>query len=588
MGGREVGGLANLLSAHRDMANPAHRAEVAALWGVPSVPDKPGKTAVEMFQAAADGEIKALWIACTNPAQSMPDQATVRRALQRAELRGGAGGVRHHRHLRICRPAAARHHLGREGRHRHQQRAAHQPRAPGRARARASTRHDWAIATEFAQRLEARLRPGPPPVPLPADRPGPRSGLERAPRIHPRPRPGHHRHELRHAGGRGPSNGPCGRRRARPRPACTKTACSPPPDGRARFATLPTKPVAEPRDARYPFSLTTGRLRDQWHGMSRTGTLGRLFGHVAEPAVQMNPQDMAAPRPEGRRAGARDQPAWLHRGAGAGQHRRGPEPGLHGHALGPRVPGRLPSTASGWRGSTRSPRPRTAPAPNSPSSSTRPSRCCKAELPWSLLGVAWLPEGEALAAREALKPLMALFPFASCVPFGRERSGVLFRAASYEAPPDEVLAALKRCWAWQGPTRCATPTKRKGQHRAMRLVRHGASRPAGGFVLAGDTRAEAWIKTLLQDELPAQAYGRLLLLPGAKRPGGRAVARQTGVHLLQCERARHPGPPGRLQRQRRRAPGVTAGRTEMRHQLRQLRARAAPHGDGRHSLRQAA
>jgi assimilatory nitrate reductase catalytic subunit len=50
--------------------------------------------------------------------------------------------------------------------------------------------------------------------------------------------------------------------------------------------------------------------------------------------------------------------------------------------------------------------------------------------------MAWLPEGQALAAREALKPLMALFPFASCVPFGRERSGVLFRCApAYEAPP---------------------------------------------------------------------------------------------------------------------------------------------------------
>ncbi len=86
MGGREVGGLANLLSAHRDLSNPAHRAEVAALWGVADVPSKPGKTAVEMFQAAADGEIKALWIVCTNPAQSMPDQATVRRALQRCEF----------------------------------------------------------------------------------------------------------------------------------------------------------------------------------------------------------------------------------------------------------------------------------------------------------------------------------------------------------------------------------------------------------------------------------------------------------------------------------------------------------------------
>ncbi|MEY2657507.1 MAG: hypothetical protein RLZZ395_1249, partial [Pseudomonadota bacterium] len=86
MGGREVGGLANLLSAHRDLANPVHRAEVAQLWGVQRVPEQPGKTAVEMFQAAADGEIKALWIACTNPAQSMPDQSTVRRALERAEL----------------------------------------------------------------------------------------------------------------------------------------------------------------------------------------------------------------------------------------------------------------------------------------------------------------------------------------------------------------------------------------------------------------------------------------------------------------------------------------------------------------------
>jgi assimilatory nitrate reductase catalytic subunit len=73
-------------SAHRDLANPAHRAEVARLWGVPSVPATPGRTAMEMFQAAADGAVKALWIVCTNPAQSLPDQAMVRRALERAEF----------------------------------------------------------------------------------------------------------------------------------------------------------------------------------------------------------------------------------------------------------------------------------------------------------------------------------------------------------------------------------------------------------------------------------------------------------------------------------------------------------------------
>ncbi|MBC8056566.1 MAG: molybdopterin-dependent oxidoreductase, partial [Rhizobiales bacterium] len=86
MGGREVGGLANLLGAHRDLANPSHRAEVARLWDVTEVPSRPGKTAVEMFEAVADGEIKALWIACTNPAQSMPDVSAVRRALEVAEF----------------------------------------------------------------------------------------------------------------------------------------------------------------------------------------------------------------------------------------------------------------------------------------------------------------------------------------------------------------------------------------------------------------------------------------------------------------------------------------------------------------------
>jgi assimilatory nitrate reductase catalytic subunit len=86
MGGREVGGMANLLGGHRDLANAAHRAEVARLWNVAEVPATPGKTAVEMFEAAADGEIRALWISCTNPAQSMPDQTTVRRALERAEF----------------------------------------------------------------------------------------------------------------------------------------------------------------------------------------------------------------------------------------------------------------------------------------------------------------------------------------------------------------------------------------------------------------------------------------------------------------------------------------------------------------------
>jgi assimilatory nitrate reductase catalytic subunit len=74
MGGREVGGLANLLSGHRDLANPSTAPKWRACGAWPEVPAKPGLTAVELFEAVGRGEIKALWIACTNPAQSLPDQ----------------------------------------------------------------------------------------------------------------------------------------------------------------------------------------------------------------------------------------------------------------------------------------------------------------------------------------------------------------------------------------------------------------------------------------------------------------------------------------------------------------------------------
>ncbi len=86
MGGRETGTMATLLPGHRDPANPADRAEVARFWNVPALPEAPGRTAVELFGALASGAIKAVWIACTNPAQSLPDQARVREALAKAEF----------------------------------------------------------------------------------------------------------------------------------------------------------------------------------------------------------------------------------------------------------------------------------------------------------------------------------------------------------------------------------------------------------------------------------------------------------------------------------------------------------------------
>src|SRR5690606_12296388 len=86
MGGREAGAMATLLPGHRDPANPVHRQEVAALWGTDSIPDTPGHPAVAMFDALLEKRIRVIWIAATNPAQSLPDQTRVRKAMQTADF----------------------------------------------------------------------------------------------------------------------------------------------------------------------------------------------------------------------------------------------------------------------------------------------------------------------------------------------------------------------------------------------------------------------------------------------------------------------------------------------------------------------
>ena len=537
MGGREVGGLANLLSAHRDLANPAHRAEVAALWGVPSVPDQPGKTAVEMFQAAADGEIKALWIACTNPAQSMPDQATVRRALERAEfvvVQEAFSTTATCRYADLLLPATT---WGeKEGTVTNSERCISRVRAavlPPGGRDTAP-RHDWAIATDFAQRLEKAL----------AVRPEPVEGLRQAqperslfPYSSPESVWNEHRESTR---GRDlditgmdyaqleakPLQWPMPEGATQGKVRLYEDGVFPTPDGRARFVNVDYKPVAEPREARYPFSLTTGRLRDQWHGMSRTGTLGRLFGHVREPVLQMHPQDMARRLIAENdlvhvtsRRGSILVPVQASAEVGMSQvfmAMHWGEEYLSGvSATGTRLAGVNALTTSAY-----------CPDSKQPEFKHAAVKVLKADMPWTLLAIAWLPASEVLAARSALQALMGRFAFASCVPFGsaaldskgNERSGVLFRAADAEAASDEVLQEIEALLQLGGTDVVRYADKKRGQRRAVRLQRATVNATLEGFMLAGDTRAQSWMTTLLQDEQPAQNYGRALLAPGSTPP----------------------------------------------------------------------
>ncbi|MPQ93335.1 nitrate reductase [Thioclava sp. JE_KL1] len=81
MGGREVGGLANMLACHLDIENAEHRDAVQGFWASPTMAPGPGLKAVDMFRAVEEGRIKALWIICTNPAVSMPEADRVRAAI---------------------------------------------------------------------------------------------------------------------------------------------------------------------------------------------------------------------------------------------------------------------------------------------------------------------------------------------------------------------------------------------------------------------------------------------------------------------------------------------------------------------------
>jgi assimilatory nitrate reductase catalytic subunit len=285
MGGREVGGMANLLSAHRDLSSEKDRNEVARLWGVRSVPERAGKTAVEMFDAIRRGEIRAVWIACTNPAQSLPDQKLVHEALERAELVVVQDAYRHTEtaaYADVFLPAAG---WGeKEGTMTNSERGISRVRAavrpPGEARA------DWRIAVDFARKLFPE-------------------GERLFPYENPESIFNEHRETTRGRDlditglsyalldERGAQQWPFPENAAAGRKRLYEDGVFPTPSGRARFVPTPYRPVAEETDARYPLRLTTGRLRDQWHAMSRTGTIASLFAHEPEPRVTVHPEDLA-------------------------------------------------------------------------------------------------------------------------------------------------------------------------------------------------------------------------------------------------------------------------------------------------------
>ncbi|MBZ9813596.1 nitrate reductase [Mesorhizobium sp. CA7] len=290
MGGREVGGLANQLAAHMDFGDEANIDRVSRFWNAPNVARRGGLKAVDMFQAVADGRVKALWVMGTNPAVSMPDASRVRAALSKCDFVAVSDVTRTDttRYADVLLPAAA---WGeKDGTVTNSERRLSRQRPflppPGEAKA------DWRIICEVAARMgfgEAFAYRTPAAIfrehaALSAfENDGKRlfdlGGVADlsdedysafVPRHWPASERGGHQTRL-FSDGRFPTQ-----------------------DGRARFVPVRQEATAFTVDADYPLALNTGRLRDQWHTMTRTGNVPRLMANAPEPAVDLHPADAAA------------------------------------------------------------------------------------------------------------------------------------------------------------------------------------------------------------------------------------------------------------------------------------------------------
>jgi assimilatory nitrate reductase catalytic subunit len=551
MGGREVGGLATALAAHRDLGDAGHRGQIEHLWGVDRVPSKPGLTAVELFDALAAGKVKIVWIACTNPAQSLPDLARVYAALNAAELvvlQEAYGDTETAPFADVLLPATS---WGeKEGTVTNSERGISRVRAavpkPWEAR------HDWEIVCDFGRRLEHERRSrggacprdfqsGGNPVDLDSRLRGNDNTL--FPYITPEQIWTEHREATR---GRdlditglsydilereGPQQWPFPSGAATGRKRLYEDGRFETPDGRARFHAERHRPVAEPVDARYPLRLTTTRLRDQWHGMSRSGKVASLFGHEPEPRLSMNGNDMARRGlREGELVRVESRRGALHVVARADEAIRSGQASLPMH-WGKRFLGGRDSFGTN-----------TVTVPAFDAHSRQPElkhaavRIVKADLAWQVVAFGEMPDTATAAAVQALQSLQQDVLFTSVVLMGRERPGVLFRAAHDAPPPDGWLEGLDAAFGLDALDTLHYEDRRRGHSRRIRIAgdRLLAVRLAGeeGAITSGE-----WLRDWLLGARPVTEVRRLLLSPATHAPTGFMLS---GKVVCQCFNVTEP------------------------------------------------
>lgn len=281
MGGREVGGLATMLAAHRSYANPQHRKEVADFWGVPSVSEKPGLTATQMIEALERGDLKAIWIICTNPLVSLPDSRRVEAALKKARFVVVQDISRKSDTVEfadLVLPAAG--HFEKEGTMTNSERRINYLskaiNPPGEALP------DIEILCRFAKEMgfngfsyssaeeifaeHCRLTKG---TNLDI------SGLS-----------------YDYLKTKGTAQWPFRENDTEGTARLFTDNIFFTPSRKARFYPLgEPENQSEPVTSDFPLILTTGRIRDQWHTMTKTGKVNKLRQHIDKPFLEIHPHD---------------------------------------------------------------------------------------------------------------------------------------------------------------------------------------------------------------------------------------------------------------------------------------------------------
>ncbi|MHB1091868.1 nitrate reductase [Thiobacillus sp.] len=500
MGGREVGGLANLLSAHRDLANPEHRAEVARLWEVDDVPATPGRTAVEMFEAVRRGEIRAIWIACTNPAQSLPDQNRVHEALQVAEcvvLQEAFAGTETAPFADVLLPATAWGET--EGTMTNSERRISRVHAavPQQGEARA----DWAIVCDFARRL----------MPEKGARLFPYDSAEAVFNEHRETTRGR---DLDITGlsyallDRAPQQWPFPEGAVSGQARLYADGVYPAASGRACFHVAPYRPVAESIDARYPLHLNTGRLRDQWHAMSRTGRVARLFAHADTPVLSMNARDLELRRLKGgdlvRVKSRRGEVVVV---AEVSDSLRPGQCFLPMHWGGRFMSGLGANTLT---------LPVLDAVSKQPELKHAAVQVVKAELPWRM---AVLAVGDGAKLLDAVQPLLRTCDYAAAGLAGRDQDVLTLRLAHSQPLPDSMLAALDAALGLDDSL--AVMYYQDSPHGISKRVRVDDGKVTAAR-LTGETAAFDWLRDVIVEGAAAAPLRTWMLAPVTRPPAGGA------------------------------------------------------------------